>query len=88
MLCKPCEDRTPGGSVTRRPRSAPCVTLCEQCGVTIIMLRGVRLGAGEGVAVGAGVAAGPQADRMARIAAVIETRGRAAGRRGAVTAAW
>ncbi len=46
MLCKPCEDRTPGGSVTRRPRSASCVTVCEQCGVTIIMLRGVRLGAG------------------------------------------
>ena len=46
MLCKPCEDRTPGGSVTRRPRSASCVTVCEQCGVMIITLRGVRLGAG------------------------------------------
>src|SRR2546428_38942 len=44
MLCKPCEDRTPGGSVTRRPRSASCVTMCEQCGVMIITLRGVLLG--------------------------------------------
>jgi hypothetical protein len=49
---------------------------------------GVRLGAGEGVAGGAGVAARLQApNTMARIAAVIVTRGGAAGRRGAVTAA-
>ncbi len=32
--------------MTRRPRSASCVSLCEQCGVTIITLWGVRLGAG------------------------------------------
>jgi len=47
MLCKPCEDRTPGGSVTRRPRSASCVSLCEQCGATIVTLKGVRLGVGK-----------------------------------------
>src|SRR5207244_3593933 len=47
MLCKPCEDRTPGGSLTRRPRSASCVSLCEQCGATIVTLKGVRLGVGD-----------------------------------------
>src|SRR2546430_5166687 len=47
MLCKPCEDRTPGGSLTRRPRSASCVSLCEQCGATIVTLKGVRLGVGK-----------------------------------------
>ena len=47
MLCKPCEDRTPGGTVTRRPGSASCVSVCEQCGVTIITLMGVRLGTGS-----------------------------------------
>ena len=47
MLCKQCEDRTPGGTVTRRPGSASCVSACEQCGVTIITLMGVRLGTGS-----------------------------------------
>jgi len=32
--------------MTRRPRSASCVSRCEQCGVTIITLMGVRLGVG------------------------------------------
>jgi len=47
MLCKPCEGRTPGGTVTRRPESASCVSVCEKCGVTIITLMGVRLGTGS-----------------------------------------
>jgi hypothetical protein len=47
MLCKPCEDRIPGGSMTRRPRSSSCVTRCEQCGATIVMLMGVSLGVGN-----------------------------------------
>jgi hypothetical protein len=47
MLCKSCEDRIPGGLMTRRPRSASCVTPCEQCGATIVTLKGVRLGVGN-----------------------------------------
>jgi hypothetical protein len=43
MLCKPCEDRIPGGSMTRRPGSGSCVTQCEQCGATIVTLQGVSL---------------------------------------------
>ena len=46
MLCQSCEGRIPGGSVTRRPWSASCVRLCEQCGATIVTLWGVRVGAG------------------------------------------